>query len=306
MVVIQTSNVGTTSIATRTLLFVAFALVTALAQLDVLRALIAFSRGDTSASHLVLIPFVSFALVWQRRDVVFASVSTNWRGGLGVISCGLGVAVAARLIPLAEGQTKLGLLVGALLIVWIGAFLLLFGWRAFRAARFALAFLVFTIPIPPVLINGATELLKRGSAHAVAALFTLTGTPYHREEFVFTLPRLTIEVADACSGIRSSIALILTALLAGHMYLKSSWTKLLLIVAVLPVAVLKNGLRIVSLSLLAIHVDPSFLAGRLHTDGGIVFFLMGLALLLPVLAVLRRWESLSNEEHDDSAAYSVS
>jgi exosortase len=216
------------------------------------------------------------------------------------------LAIVARVIPLSGAQEKLALLVGALLVVWIGAFLLLFGWRALRAARFAVAFLVFTIPIPPVLIDGATELLKRGSADAVAALFTLTGTPYHREGFVFTLPRLMIEVADACSGIRSSIALILTTLLAGHMYLKSSWIKVLLVVAVLPVAILKNGLRIVSLSLLSIYVDPSFLAGRLHTDGGIVFFLLALALLLPVLTVLRRWESLTNKEHDDSAVYSVS
>jgi exosortase len=294
------------SIATRTLLFAAVVLLAAAWNLDVLRSLIGFSRADDSASHLLFIPFVSLALVLQARGEVFSSVSTNWRGGLGVILCGMGVAIVARAIPPAGAQEKLALLVGALLIVWVGAFLLLFGWRALSGARFAVAFLAFTIPIPPVLIDGATELLKRGSADAVAALFTLTGTPYHREGFVFTLPRLMIEVADPCSGIRSSIALILTTLLAGHMYLKSSWMKVLLVVAVLPVAILKNGLRIVSLSLLSIHVDPRFLAGRLHTDGGIVFFLLALALLLPVLTVLRRWESLTNKEHDDSAAYSVS
>jgi exosortase/archaeosortase family protein len=90
------------------------------------------------------------------------------------------------------------------------------------------------------------------------------------------------------------------------MYLKSGSMKLLLVVAVLPIAILKNGLRIVSLSLLSIHVNAKFLAGPLHTDGGIIFFLLALALLLPVLSVLRRWESFTNKEHDDSAAYSVS
>jgi exosortase/archaeosortase family protein len=98
-------------------------------------------------------------------------------------------------------------------------------------------------------------------------------------------------VADACSGIRSGIALILTALLAGHMFLRSPWKKALLVAAVLPIAVLKNGLRIVSLSLLAIHVDPGILAGRLHNDGGIAFFLLALTLLLPILGLLRRWDS---------------
>jgi exosortase len=255
---------------------------------------------------------VCLALVIQARDQVFSSVSTAWRGGLPVILSGMGLAIAAKVSSRPGSQEELVLRVAALLVVWVGAFLLVFGWQALRAARFPLAFLGFTIPIPPVLIDSATELLKRGSAAAVAALFMLTGTPYHREGFVFTLPRLMIEVADACSGIRSSIALIITTLLAGHMYLKSGWMKVLLVIAVLPVAILKNGLRIVSLSLLSIHIDPRFLAGRLHTDGGIVFFLLALALLLPVLIVLRRWESTrvfeakTNKENDESAAYSVS
>jgi exosortase len=297
--VIRITSIGTTSIATRTLLFGVLAISAAAWNIDVLWALLAFSRADHSASHLVFIPLVSLALVFRGRDQVFSSVSTVWRGGIAVILSGMGLAIAAKISSRPGSQEELALRVAALLVVWVGAFLLVFGWQALRAARFPLAFLAFTIPIPPVLIDGATELLKRGSAAAVAALFTLTGTPYHREGFVFTLPRLMIEVADACSG-------IITTLLAGHVYLKSGWMKVLLVVAVLPVAVLKNGLRIVSLSLLSIHVDPRFLAGRLHTDGGIVFFLLALALLLPVLSVLRRWESFTNKEHDDSAAYSVS
>jgi exosortase len=121
----------------------------------------------------------------------------------------------------------------------------------------------------------------------VAALFTLTGTPYLREEFVFTLPKFVIEVADECSGIRSTIALLLTTLIAGHLFLGSGWARLFLVLAIFPVTILKNGIRIVSLSLLASHVNPDFLIGRLHSDGGIVFFLMALALLAPVLNLLR-------------------
>jgi exosortase/archaeosortase family protein len=99
-----------------------------------------------------------------------------------------------------------------------------------------------------------------------------------------------IEIADECSGIRSSISLLLTSLLAGHMLLENAWTKSVLVAVVLPLAVVKNGIRIVSLSLLAMHVDPGFLAGSLHHEGGIVFYLLALTLLAPILGLLRRSE----------------
>jgi len=108
---------------------------------------------------------------------------------------------------------------------------------------------------------------------------------------VFSLPMFAIEVADACSGIRSSIALLLTGLLAGHMFLRDSWAKACVVAAILPVTILKNGIRIVTLSMLAIHVDPEFLTGQLHHEGGVVFFVLGLVILAPVLAVLRKSET---------------
>ena len=102
------------------------------------------------------------------------------------------------------------------------------------------------------------------------------------------LPKFVIEIADECSGIRSSIALLLTSLMVGHMFLRTWWKKALLVAAIFPMAMLKNGIRIVSLSLLASYVDPGFLTGQLHHDGGIVFFLLSLALLAPLFLLLCR------------------
>jgi exosortase len=146
------------------------------------------------------------------------------------------------------------------------------------------------VPIPDSVVDGATRFLKSGSTEAVAWLFKLTGTPYHREGFVFTLPKFVIEIADECSGIRSSIALLLTALLAGHLCLTSPWKKAVLVAVILPLAILKNGLRIATLSLLAIHVDAGFLKGQLHHEGGIVFFLVTLGILAPIFILLQRSE----------------
>ena len=181
-------------------------------------------------------------------------------------------------------------LVAGLVVSWVGGFLLFFGRDAARAALFPLLFLAFTIPIPEPVIDSATQVLKNGSTETVAGLFTLTGTPYHRDGFVFALPGFFIEVADECSGIRSSIALLLTGLLSGHVFLRDSWAKTCVIAAVLPITILKNGIRIVTLSLLAMHVDPGFLTGQLHHEGGIVFFLLGLLILAPILVLLRKSE----------------
>ena len=124
----------------------------------------------------------------------------------------------------------------------------------------------------------------------VGALFTVTSTPHHREAFVFSLPTLAIEIADECSGIRSSIALILTTLLVADQFLKTTTWRLALVAAALPFAILKNGIRIATLTLLSLHVDPSFLTGQLHHEGGMVFFVLTLALMTPLLFALQRAE----------------
>jgi exosortase/archaeosortase family protein len=100
-------------------------------------------------------------------------------------------------------------------------------------------------------------------------------------------PTVIIEVADECSGIGSSIALLLTGLLAGHLYLDGVWKKVIIAAAILPITIVKNAIRIVTLSLLSIHVDPSFLTGQLHHERGVVFFALALLILVPLFAVLR-------------------
>jgi exosortase len=112
-----------------------------------------------------------------------------------------------------------------------------------------------------------------------------------REGFVFHLARVDIEVAKECSGIRSSMALLILALLATHFTLKSFWKKALFLACGLFMMILKNGIRIATLTLLAMYIDPGFLYGRLHHQGGVVFFLIGVVLLLPVLFFLQRSET---------------
>ena len=104
-----------------------------------------------------------------------------------------------------------------------------------------------------------------------------------------------MEVAKECSGIRSGLALFITALLASHLFLRSWWKKLILILCFLPITMFKNGIRIVTLTLLGTYVDPRILQSDLHREGGIPFFILALLLLAPVLYFLRKSEGQSGK-----------
>lgn len=276
--------------ARQTALFLCYCGIVAAANLATLSALFDFSNQNATASYVLMIPLVTLALLYQDRDTIFADVRFDWSAALPFIVTGATLMVAG-----ASGQppiaAELSLRVAAIVLLWVGGFLLVYGRAAAGRGAFPLAFLLFTIPIPASVLAAGVQVLKHGSTEAVSVLFTLTGQVHHRDAFVFSLPGVVIEVADECSGIRSSIGLLLTSLLAGHVLLKKAWTKSILFLAVLPIAILKNAIRIVALTLLSIHVDPGFLTGQLHHEGGIVFFALALVATVPILVLLRSLET---------------
>ncbi|MFQ5906257.1 MAG: exosortase/archaeosortase family protein, partial [bacterium] len=166
-----------------------------------------------------------------------------------------------------------------------------YGTRASRVAAFPLLFLLWMVPLPEFALDKFITLLQHGSAEVAHGLFRLTGVPVFRDGLVFSLPGIDIEVAKVCSGIRSSLALIITGLLAGYLFLRTSRSRLALVTALFPLLIVKNGLRIVTLTLLAVYVDRGFLTGNLHRKGGIVFFAIALALLALLLRYLQKVEA---------------
>lgn len=109
-----------------------------------------------------------------------------------------------------------------------------------------------------------------------------------RQGQMFMLPGLTIEVAQECSGIRSSIVLFITAVLAANMILHSGWRRITLVLAVIPLGILRNGMRIYLISVLTVHVDPGIIDSALHHRGGPIFFGMSLVPFLALLWLLRK------------------
>ena len=108
----------------------------------------------------------------------------------------------------------------------------------------------------------------------------------------FVLPGLELNVAPECSGIRSTLVLLITGIIAGGMFLRGRWSRLVLAAVFYPIGVLRNGLRIVTIALLSIHVDPTIMDGPVHTRGGPPFFALSLVPLFGVLFILRRVELL--------------
>ena len=274
----------------RLLLFGGWILLSSLLFAKPLVALIQMAYVSGEVSYLMLIPFIgAWVLVVDHRKI-FRDLSYDRTLGAGLFSCAVCVGLIASLISGGSSNLRLSSFILALVMIWMSGFLLLFGKAASKAASFPLLFLLLMVPLPQSLLNRTIYFLQTGSAWITGAFFDLFGVPALREGFVFHLPGVNIEVTQECSGIRSSMVLLILALIVAHFYLLTFWKKALFVIFGLFIMILKNGIRIATLTLLAMYVDPSFLTGRLHHQGGIVFFLVGLVLLLPVLWLLQRGE----------------
>jgi exosortase len=270
----------------RWLLFVGWLACSIAISWTALAALLRYSFGNDDASHVLLIPFISAWLMFIERRRIFKNLSSDVGVCLTLLVPGIAVVLwSIRSEPVSPSLCAFGLV-----LIWIAGFALAFGREPLEAAGFPLKFLFLFIPLPEALLSRVVYFLQKGSAEISALLFGLTPLPVLREGFVFHLPRFSIEVARECSGIRSSIALLVLAVLVGHFFLRTWWKQVLFVLAGFVVMIVKNAIRIVTLTVLATYVDPGFLYGNLHREGGVVFFMIGLLLMVPVYWILQTGE----------------
>jgi exosortase len=242
-------------------------------------------------SHIALIPLVSIYLIYIKRKEIFINVNYSFIVGIPFLLPGITLFLGGFLWGTHLDKNDYGSLVTFSIVIFInGAFILLYGMQAYRSALFPLLFLIFTVPIPTVLMDNIIHFLQVGSAEFTNLLFLASGVPFVRDGFAFHLPNISVEVAKQCSGIRSGMAIFIVATLAGHMFLKTYWKIIFLVICAVLIAMFKNGIRILTLSLLANYVDPRILESSLHREGGIPFFIVALLLLAPILFFLRRSE----------------
>ena len=253
-----------------------------------LSAFVTYARHSDVHSYVLLIPFVTAYLIYIRWKQLSRELSSSW--GYALLSAAAGTGALFASLHFTElGQNDHMTLIALSFVCFAiaGAFLFLGGKWAY-SAMFPLFFLAFMIPLPEAAVDFLENASKAASAEVANWLFLISGTPAFRTGAVFQLPGITIEVAKECSGIRSSLVLVITSLLAANMFLHTTWRRALLVCAVIPLGLLRNGLRILVISLLCVHIGPQMINSVIHRRGGPVFFVASLVPLFVMLWWLRR------------------
>jgi len=283
----------------RNILFISFSLLALLIFYTPLRAILHLAFYERLYAHMILVPFVSGYFLFLKRKQIVLQADYSFKVGIIISLIGILLFWFGEKNGLGLSQSShLSFAVLSALIFWIGGFVLFYGVKAFKIAAFPLLFLLFMVPIPGKALETIIYLLACGSAEATYGFFKLTGVSVLREGFTFHLPGLSIEVAEQCSGINSGIALFVASIVAGQLFLRTGWKKVVLVLSIFPITILKNGMRIVTLSLLGAYVDPRILSSDLHRQGGIPFFVVALAMLAPILWILRRSEKKNIRTED--------
>jgi exosortase len=238
-------------------------------------------------SHILIIIPISAALASFRRSKLRGSARFDPALGIPLLllSFAVGLWSSWTSLKLPGG----GLFVSMLTLVtwWMGAIVLCFGRRVFDLLLFPILFLFWVVPWPEFVLSRVVLALQQASASLTYFMFESVGVPVGRNGMILSIPGLDIEVAKECSGIRSTLILLITSMVLTFMFVRSSWRKGIVILAAIPLSIAKNAVRIFTLSVLATCVDRGFLAGRLHKQGGVLFFslaVIALWLLIRVLA----------------------
>lgn len=244
-------------------------------------------------SHIPLVPCIAGYLLWLRRDEwsSLGPPKARWLA-LPLLLVVAALLLLARQIPdtAAAHDDALAATTGAFVAAVWAACALVFGGRFVAAAAFPLAFLLFMLPLPALARNAIDTFSQHGSAEVAHALFALIGTPVLRDDLQFRLPGITIEVAPQCSGIHSTLVLFITSLVAGQLFLRSNVRRAVLALAVVPLALLRNGLRIATIGQLCALYGPDMIHSAIHRRGGPYFFAASLVPLSLLLWFLWRSE----------------
>jgi exosortase C (VPDSG-CTERM-specific) len=274
--------------------FVVFLALLILAFIKPLVALTFYVAGASLHSHILLVPFVSAYLLyinWRRLPRHYDS-SFGW--AILPLVAGVGALVAHSWLR-ATGQLlsqndSLALIAFAFVCLLVAGGFAFLGKQWMRAAAFPVVFLFFLVPLPDRAVDALETASKYASAEAASLFFAISGTPVLRDGLVFQLPGITIEVAQECSGIRSSWVLFITSLLASHLFLTSPWRRAILVAFIIPLGILRNGFRILVLGLLCVHFGPHMIHSIIHHRGGPLFFALSLVPLFILIWWLRRGE----------------
>lgn len=238
---------------------------------------------DGNYSHGFLILPIALYFVWERREkLTTAPVAPSW--------VGLPVLVTGLLILLAGlWGSELFLSRFALLPVIAGIVIFLLGWQHFRVLWFPIAFLFLMIPIPAIIFNQIAFPLQMFASRVGEWAIAGVGIPVLREGNVLTLAHTQLEVADACSGIRSLVSLVTLGLVYGYFMDPRTWVRVLVVVSAVPVAIIANGARVAGTGMAAHWWGPETAEGFFHQFSGWIVFIFAFLMMLILQRIILRF-----------------
>ena len=263
-----------------------------------------FAARSELYSYILLIPAISYYLVWIKRKKSPPDFLAAREMTAGFLTGGL-VVLAVYCLML---RHRFKLVEDDYLAVMTISFLLFFfgfcswflGRQFLRANVFALGFLIFLIPLPGIAVSWINSFLQAGSAAVARGFFTMTGTPFFQDGLTFQLPGISIEIAPECSGIHSSLVLFITSLMAAYLFLRTPWKRAVFILAVIPLGILRNGFRVYVIGELCVHIGPHMINSPIHHKGGPLFFALSLIPLFLLLIVLQKSERIRGRSKAES------
>lgn len=243
---------------------------------------------DPNFSHGFFVPAFSAYVIWQRRASLSAlPIQPSWWGLAGIVGA-LGVLIVGVL------GAELFLSRSSLLFLLAGLVIYLLGWPHFRQTLFPWACLFLMIPIPTIVFNQVAFPLQLLASRIASGVLVLFNVPVLREGNVLHLPAMTLEVVQACSGIRSLVTLGTLAIIYGYFLEPRIRRRVLLAVAAIPIAIAANALRVVGTGLLVHFWDPAKAEGFFHAFEGWVIFVLSLGMLFAVhgsMGLIDRWRA---------------
>ena len=237
--------------------------------------------NDPNFSHGFFVPLFSGFVIWQERSRLNRlSLQPSW---WGMLLLGFGLCV------LVVGQFGAELFLSrlSLLIVLAGLIVLFLGWHFFRALLFPWAFLLLMIPIPAIIFSQITFPLQLLAAKVASTVLPWLGVPVLREGNIIKLADKVLEVAEACSGIRSLMSLATLAVIYGYLMERRVALRVVLAVASIPIAVAANSFRIVGTGLLVEYWNADKAEGFFHEFSGWLIFMVSLAMLYLLHRIVR-------------------
>ena len=256
--------------------------VLALLYMDPVASMVGEWYTDENYSHGFLIPVISGYLLWQRKDeLAKARVSP---ANTGVLIAALGLLMFLVGNVAGENFTMRF----SLLVVVAGAIIFAYGYGFFGAMLFPYMYLFFMLPLPFILYDAVAFPLKLMVTEYSVLALKLVGIPVLREGNIIELTNITLEVADACSGIRSIVSLLALSTAFAFFTQSRFHKRFILIALAIPIAIIANSIRVIGTGILASRYGAVAAEGFFHEFAGLVIFGIAIVMLVLSAIVLRK------------------